>query len=123
MGPANRSSTRTHVRLAYQSSVLQAPFSADPRTTHTPLSLKPFLAIVGPLCSWSPQRASPPSRALKSQKPCRGLRELTFPRVQKKKIVIFYGSQTGTAEDYATRIAKEAKQRYGLSSLVCDLEE
>lgn len=29
--------------------------------------------------------------------------------LQKKKIVIFYGSQTGTAEDYGTRIAKEAK--------------
>ncbi|KAK4054683.1 hypothetical protein OIO90_003495 [Microbotryomycetes sp. JL221] len=40
-----------------------------------------------------------------------------------KKIVIFYGSQTGTAEDYATRIAKEAKARYGLSSLVCDPED
>ena len=44
-------------------------------------------------------------------------------RSQKKKIVIFYGSQTGTAEDYATKIAKEAKARYGLSSLVCDPEE
>ncbi|GAA5912294.1 NADPH--hemoprotein reductase [Sporobolomyces salmoneus] len=41
----------------------------------------------------------------------------------KKKIVIFYGSQTGTAEDYGTRIAKEAKARYGLSSLVCDPED
>jgi len=41
----------------------------------------------------------------------------------KKKIVIFYGSQTGTAEDYALRIAKELKSRYGLSSLVCDPEE
>jgi NADPH-ferrihemoprotein reductase len=43
--------------------------------------------------------------------------------IQKKKIVIFYGSQTGTAEDYGTRIAKEAKSRFGLSSLVCDPEE
>lgn len=42
---------------------------------------------------------------------------------QSKKIVIFYGSQTGTAEDYATKIAKEAKARYGLSSLVLDPEE
>ncbi|KAM0755074.1 Fe-S dehydrogenase [Meredithblackwellia eburnea MCA 4105] len=44
-------------------------------------------------------------------------------RKAKKKIVIFYGSQTGTAEDYGTRIAKEAKARYGLSSLVCDPED
>lgn len=42
---------------------------------------------------------------------------------QKKRLVIFYGSQTGTAEEYAIRIAKEAKSRYGLASLVCDPEE
>ncbi|THH03860.1 hypothetical protein EW145_g5949 [Phellinidium pouzarii] len=41
----------------------------------------------------------------------------------KKRIVIFYGSQTGTAEEYAIRIAKEAKQKFGLASLVCDPEE
>jgi sulfite reductase alpha subunit-like flavoprotein len=46
-----------------------------------------------------------------------------IPRTQKKKIIIFYGSQTGSAEDYGTRIAKEAKHRFGLSSLVCDPEE
>ena len=45
------------------------------------------------------------------------------PRTQNKKIIIFYGSQTGSAEDYGTRIAKEAKARFGLSSLVCDPEE
>lgn len=43
--------------------------------------------------------------------------------VQKKRLVIFYGSQTGTAEEYAIRIAKEAKSRFGIGSLVCDLEE
>lgn len=41
----------------------------------------------------------------------------------KKRCVIFYGSQTGTAEEYAIRLAKEAKSRFGLSSLVCDPEE
>ncbi|WWC59241.1 uncharacterized protein I303_101791 [Kwoniella dejecticola CBS 10117] len=40
-----------------------------------------------------------------------------------KRAVIFYGSQTGTAEEYAIRLAKEAKSRFGLSSLVCDPEE
>ena len=44
-------------------------------------------------------------------------------RPQKKRIVIFYGSQTGTAEEYAIRLAKEAKQKFGLASLVCDPEE
>ncbi|KAG0142232.1 hypothetical protein CROQUDRAFT_109973 [Cronartium quercuum f. sp. fusiforme G11] len=42
---------------------------------------------------------------------------------QKKKVIIFYGSQTGTAEDYATRLAKEAKSRFGISSLVADPDE
>lgn len=43
--------------------------------------------------------------------------------LQNKRIAIFYGSQTGTAEEYAVKIAKEAKARFGTSSLVCDPEE
>lgn len=43
--------------------------------------------------------------------------------LQKKRLAIFYGSQTGTAEDYAIRLAKEAKAKFGLGSLVCDAEE
>ncbi|KAL7424371.1 hypothetical protein Q5752_000053 [Cryptotrichosporon argae] len=40
-----------------------------------------------------------------------------------KRCVMFYGSQTGTAEEYTIRLAKEAKARFGISSLVCDPEE
>ncbi|KAH6895828.1 hypothetical protein B0T10DRAFT_558002 [Thelonectria olida] len=40
-----------------------------------------------------------------------------------KNCVIFYGSQTGTAEDYASRLAKEGKSRFGLETMVADLEE
>ena len=47
----------------------------------------------------------------------------THSLVQKRRLVIFYGSQTGTAEEYAIRIAKEAKSNFGLTSLVCDPEE
>ena len=43
--------------------------------------------------------------------------------LQKKRLAIFYGSQTGTAEEYALRLAKEAKAKFGLTSLVCDPEE
>ncbi|XP_020616329.1 NADPH--cytochrome P450 reductase-like [Orbicella faveolata] len=39
-----------------------------------------------------------------------------------KSIAIFYGSQTGTAEEFAGRLAKDA-QRYGLKALVLDPEE
>jgi NADPH-ferrihemoprotein reductase len=47
----------------------------------------------------------------------------TDTTLQNKRLVIFYGSQTGTAEEYAIRFAKEAKSKFGLSSLVCDPEE
>lgn len=40
-----------------------------------------------------------------------------------KNCVILYGSQTGTAEDYASRLAKEGKSRFGLETMVADLEE
>jgi len=40
-----------------------------------------------------------------------------------KNCVVFYGSQTGTAEDYASRLAKEGSQRFGLKTMTADLEE
>ncbi|KAI5301014.1 NADPH-cytochrome P450 reductase [Ascosphaera atra] len=40
-----------------------------------------------------------------------------------KNCVMFYGSQTGTAEDYAHRLAKEGSQRFGLKTMLADLEE
>lgn len=40
-----------------------------------------------------------------------------------KNCVLFYGSQTGTAEDYAQRLAKEGAQRFGLKTMLADLEE
>ncbi|KAH6677261.1 NADPH cytochrome P450 oxidoreductase [Halenospora varia] len=40
-----------------------------------------------------------------------------------KQCVIFYGSQTGTAEGYARRLAKDASARFHLGVIVADLEE
>lgn len=40
-----------------------------------------------------------------------------------KNCVIFYGSQTGTGEDYASRLAKEGSSRFGLKTMTADLEE
>lgn len=40
-----------------------------------------------------------------------------------KNTVIFYGSQTGTAEDYAARLAKEGSSRFGLKTMTADLED
>ena len=39
-----------------------------------------------------------------------------------RNVVVFYGSQTGTAEEFAGRLAKEAA-RYGMKALVADPEE
>ncbi|EDO39434.1 predicted protein [Nematostella vectensis] len=39
-----------------------------------------------------------------------------------KPLAIFYGSQTGTAEEFASRLAKDA-QRYGIKAMVFDPEE
>ncbi|KAG4305544.1 hypothetical protein PORY_001100 [Pneumocystis oryctolagi] len=41
----------------------------------------------------------------------------------KKNVVIFYGSQTGTAENFAFRLAKEGHSRYGLSTITANLED
>ncbi|KKA31130.1 hypothetical protein TD95_000592 [Thielaviopsis punctulata] len=40
-----------------------------------------------------------------------------------KNCIVFYGSQTGTAEDFASRLAKEGKSRFGLDTMVADLED
>ena len=40
-----------------------------------------------------------------------------------KNCIVFYGSQTGTAEDYASRLAKEGSSRFGLKTMTADLEE
>ena len=40
-----------------------------------------------------------------------------------KNCIVFYASQTGTAEDYASRLAKEGASRFGLKTMVADLED
>ncbi|CAO3638464.1 unnamed protein product [Cunninghamella echinulata] len=41
---------------------------------------------------------------------------------QGRRVIFFYGSQTGTAEDYASRLAKECSQKYGISAMTADME-
>ena len=36
-----------------------------------------------------------------------------------KRMVVFYGSQTGTAEEFTTRLCKEARY-YGISAMCAD---
>ena len=42
--------------------------------------------------------------------------------LQGRNVVVFYGSQTGTAEEFAGRLAKDAS-RYGMKAIVADPEE
>lgn len=41
----------------------------------------------------------------------------------KKDLVVFFGSQTGNAQDLAERLAKEGQSRFGLQTMVADLED
>lgn len=41
---------------------------------------------------------------------------------QGKSIIVFYGSQTGTGEEFANRLSKDA-QRYGMKGMSADPEE
>ena len=38
-------------------------------------------------------------------------------------MILFYGSQTGTAEDFASRFAKDLTDNYGVSTIVCDFDD
>lgn len=40
-----------------------------------------------------------------------------------KKAVVFYGSQTGTAEDYAHKFAKEFQAKFFIPTMTCDLAD
>jgi len=46
----------------------------------------------------------------------------TCCNLQGRNVVVFYGSQTGTAEDFAGRLARDAS-RYGMKAIVADPEE
>ncbi|XP_030848141.1 NADPH--cytochrome P450 reductase [Strongylocentrotus purpuratus] len=47
---------------------------------------------------------------------------ITKMKSSSRNVVVFYGSQTGTGEEFSVRLAKEA-QRYGLKGMVADPEE
>ncbi|KAI8062658.1 NADPH-dependent cytochrome P450 oxidoreductase [Gongronella butleri] len=41
---------------------------------------------------------------------------------QDRRVIFFYGSQTGTAEDFAARLAKDCHQKYGVNAMTADIE-
>jgi NADPH-ferrihemoprotein reductase len=44
-----------------------------------------------------------------------------YLKKKNKNCVIFYGSQTGTAEDYSSKLSKELSARFGLKTMTADL--
>lgn len=46
----------------------------------------------------------------------------SYIKFQGRNVVIFYGSQTGTAEEFAGRLAKDCN-RYGMKGMAADPEE
>ncbi|KAI1320102.1 NADPH-cytochrome P450 reductase [Mortierella claussenii] len=66
----------------------------------------------------------PNAPALKINKVVKKTRDFVQKmRETDKTVIFFYGSQTGTAEDYAARLAKEGTQRYNLKTMTADLED
>lgn len=44
-------------------------------------------------------------------------------KTTKKNVVVFYGTQTGTAEDYASKLAKELASNFGLKVMTADVAD
>lgn len=77
------------------------------------LSLSRKEPVSSPLLAARKQNITlPPTRSIKKRLEQAG-----------KSCVIFYGSQTGTAEKFAMRLAKEASTKYDLRSMVADLDD
>ncbi|KAJ3011486.1 hypothetical protein HKX48_006806 [Thoreauomyces humboldtii] len=79
---------------------------------------KPAVSASGPAAGGS-KGIAPASPSLGKKSLVSKLRS----SASKSHLVLFYGSQTGTAEDLATRIGTECTKQYGLPALICDPEE
>lgn len=44
-------------------------------------------------------------------------------KTTKKNVVVFYGTQTGTAEDYASKLSKELSSNFGLKTMTADVAD
>ncbi|KND01448.1 uncharacterized protein SPPG_03252 [Spizellomyces punctatus DAOM BR117] len=75
-------------------------------------------ASSGPAGSVKPGSAESP-RAYGKKSILKKLQALDHP----SQLILFYGSQTGTAEDLATRIAKDTTTHFNIPTLICDPEE
>ncbi|KAF7665570.1 hypothetical protein LDENG_00138290 [Lucifuga dentata] len=91
------------------------------------LDLFLFSLIAGLFIYWfmSRKKPEPIPEFKKLDTPVPTTRETSFIEKMKKmgkNIIVFYGSQTGTAEEFANRLSKDA-QRYGMKGMAADPEE
>ncbi|XP_067306110.1 P450 (cytochrome) oxidoreductase b isoform X1 [Pseudorasbora parva] len=91
------------------------------------LDLFLFTLIAGLLIYWLIFRKKPEPipEFKKLETPTPSTRDTSFIDKMKKtgrNIVVFYGSQTGTAEEFSNRLAKDA-HRYGMKAMAADPEE
>ncbi|XP_016088270.1 P450 (cytochrome) oxidoreductase b [Sinocyclocheilus grahami] len=91
------------------------------------LDLFLFSLIAGLLVYWIifRKKAEPIPEFKKLESTPQTTRETSFIGKMKKtgkNIVVFYGSQTGTGEEFANRLAKDA-HRYGMKGMAADPEE
>ncbi|KAM6946269.1 NADPH--cytochrome P450 reductase isoform 1-T1 [Aplochiton taeniatus] len=91
------------------------------------LDLLLFSLIIGLLVYWfmSRKKPEPIPEFKRLETPAPSATETSFIEKMKKtgkNIVVFYGSQTGTGEEFANRLSKDA-QRYGMKGMAADPEE
>uniref|UniRef100_A0A8C4WQB5 Cytochrome p450 oxidoreductase n=1 Tax=Gopherus evgoodei TaxID=1825980 RepID=A0A8C4WQB5_9SAUR len=109
-------------------STLPPPESAVPEgTLFSMTDVFLFSVIVGLLSYWFLFRKKKEEipEFTKIQPTTSSVRESSFVEKMKKtgrNIVVFYGSQTGTAEEFANRLSKDA-HRYGMRGMSADPEE
>jgi NADPH-ferrihemoprotein reductase len=82
-----------------------------------------IIALVLYYFVWSKKKK--PSQAIEAKYVTR--KKSLFDKIQSidsdRKAVLFYGSQTGTAEDFANRTMKQLAVTFGVKALVLDLDE
>ncbi|XP_023262400.1 NADPH--cytochrome P450 reductase isoform X2 [Seriola lalandi dorsalis] len=103
------------------------PMADEEEPLFSNLDLFLFSLIVGLLIYWfmSRKKPDPIPEFKKLDTPAPTTRETSFIEKMKKtgkNIIVFYGSQTGTAEEFANRLSKDA-QRYGMKGMAADPEE
>uniref|UniRef100_A0A8C3DTR2 NADPH--cytochrome P450 reductase n=2 Tax=Corvus moneduloides TaxID=1196302 RepID=A0A8C3DTR2_CORMO len=113
--PTGSSSARKRRKCLSSPKCSQSPL-ADTRLPWT-LCLPPPCPAMG--CVYSAPREEP---AMARAAPVRDSSFIEKMKKTGRNIVVFYGSQTGTAEEFANRLSKDA-HRYGLRGMAADPEE